>query len=72
MHSLLTNSEVTLSKYNIGLLTQLDRDLKQQKADISDAVSNLKKKLIILWDCLEVENSYRKKFSAYNGCLQVT
>lgn len=71
LRSLLQNSEVTLSNYNIGLLTQLERDLKQQKMDISVAVSNLKKKLDMLWDCLEVDKNVRKKFNAYTGCSQV-
>lgn len=71
MRSLLKDSEVTLSKYNIGLLTQLEQDLTQQKMELSSAVSNLKKKLEILWDCLEVDKSVRKKFNAYTGCSQV-
>ncbi|KAG4068667.1 hypothetical protein HA402_002358 [Bradysia odoriphaga] len=71
-HSLLNNSDVTLSNYNIGLLSQLERDLTQQKIEISTAVINLKKKLEILWDCLEVDKSVRKKFNAYTGCSQAT
>lgn len=71
VHSLLTSSEVTLSKYNIGLLTQLEKNLKQQKIELSEAIINLKKKLVMLWDCLDVDKNVRKKFNAYNGCSQV-
>lgn len=70
-HSLLNNSQITLSQYNIGLLTQLEKDLRQQRKELTDAISNLKRKLETLWDCLEVDQSVRKKFIGYTGYSQV-
>lgn len=71
MSSLLHNSDIVLSKYNLGLLAQLQLDLTQQKVEITTAITNMKKKLEVLWECLEVDNNVRKKFNAYTGCSQV-
>lgn len=66
------NSDSILSKYNIDLLTQLEHNLAEQKIKLASAISNLKKKLEILWECLEVDKSIRKQFNSYTKCSQVS
>ncbi|KAJ6637474.1 Protein regulator of cytokinesis 1 [Pseudolycoriella hygida] len=70
--SLLRNSRIILSKYNIEILVQLATNLQQQKLELTEAIENIKRKLETLWDCLEVDKSTQKKFSALTGCSQGT